>query len=136
MPSKATEKGLARKTLANGEAAISLREEILALAGVDKDRMAKLARKAVDRVDEAMDAQKVTHHTFQGRVVDESVDVDHRARMDGVDRALDLFGGRVSKSATSQAPSGPTNITIVIPRAEAPAARPVEVIEVKDATSQ
>lgn len=106
--------GLARQTLAHEASVLSLRDDILASAGVDKARLSELARKAVTRIDEAMDAIKVTHHTFEGEVVEDSYDVDHRARMDGVDRALDLFGGRVSKSATSQPSAGPTQVNVFI----------------------
>lgn len=129
-----SQKPAARTSLAHPDARISVREEILALAGVDKTRLAELARKAVARVDEAMDATKITHHTYQGEVIDESIDVDHRARMDGVDRALDLFGGRVSKSAQDNAPSGPTNVNVFIAGPNGPVPVHAEVVEAEPAT--
>ena len=115
---------------------MSLRDEILALAGADKTKLADMTRKALQRVDEAMDAEKITHHVHQGKVVSESVDIDHRARMDGADRAFDLVGARVSKSATTQGSTAPPTVIIVMERAPEPQRVQAEVVDAVPVTPQ
>lgn len=114
---------------------MSFREEILVLAGETKSTMAARTRRALDVIDDAMVAKKPWRSTHQGVVVEEREDIDTRARIEGADRALDLVGARVSKSATTQGPSGPTQVIVVIPRAPEPQHAQAEVIEVAPASS-
>jgi hypothetical protein len=81
-----------------------------------------------------MDATKVWRSTHEGVVIEEREDIDHRTRIEGADRAFDLIGARVSKSATSQGPTGPTQVFVVIERAEVPQRVRAEVIEAEPVT--
>jgi hypothetical protein len=118
----------ARTTLATKDSAISLREEILALAGVDKNRLAELTRASIARIDEALAATVVERVTYQGDVTATFADIDHKTRLAAADRVLDIVGAKQSKSATDKGPSGPTQVNVIIEMAEHPKVR-ADVIE-------
>jgi len=124
------------RTLVTPQGAQSLRDEILALAGADKRTLAELTRKAIRVADEAMDATKVERVTHQGEVKATFNDVDHRARIEGADRAFDLIGARVSKSSSQQASSGPQTVVVVIERAAGPQRVEAQVIDAEPVTPQ
>jgi hypothetical protein len=89
----------------------TIREKILALAGVDDAVLAALTKRAVEVAQEGMQATKVQRLAVsQGRGepsrVEEFVDIDHQTRLAASDRVHDLVGTRAPKSSEGQGKAG------------------------------
>lgn len=105
---------------------MSRHEEILALAGITKEKRAELEAKRVARIDEALDATKVERVTYQGEVLATFDDVDHATRLAAADRVARMNGTEQSKSASDQ---GKDTRPIIVIIERDPGPQVVEVIE-------
>jgi hypothetical protein len=93
---------------------ISFRQRLLEKAGIDEEALAESLRKAYVRLNEALDATKVEHHTYRGEIVSESVNDDVRARLKAIELLLDAFGIAVSPRTIPPVESVAVPITVII----------------------
>lgn len=114
--------------------ALALRDRLMAQAGVDEVRQAKLLRSSVDKLESQLSCLKVQRLVVpqgqnQGAVVETFEDVDNIAQRSAAVELLSVVGAYPSKTAGH---AGPTTVKVVLvidPMRE-PAPR-VKVIEVK-----
>lgn len=109
--STSTAPALRGKTLAHPDGIAALKNEILALAGVDKNRLARLLDRSLTVAEEAMHAEKVQRVTHKGEVTETFNDIDHAARLAGGAVVQDIVGVKQGKGGGEGASTVTYNIT-------------------------
>ncbi len=106
----------------------SLREELLTMAGFDKEKRVELLKKVIKSAEVALSATKQTAVTEHGRVTDVFEQPDHMAQAKAREQLIDLIG--VTSKVSSDRQTG-GNIVIQPPAwmqvTLGPAVKPVNV---------
>ena len=103
MPSVSVQKQEQREIQAR-----QIRDTIFKAAGIDLDRRMKVLRKAFERLDEQLDANK--HHvTRDGQIIEL---IDNQARLRAIEQVVDLEGVSLGKQHEGGS-SGPVNVNVV-----------------------
>lgn len=93
----------------------ALRASLLAAAGISFERQAKLLQKAVDKLEQKLEAKQTQVISYQGDVTAQVELDDNAAQLRASEAIADLLGAKPSKQTGDT--EGDVNITIVFPSA-------------------